>query len=107
MKSLPMDRHKQMHVRQTQGHEIRSPGFRPLDLPAFISLSAITELESTGVLVNPLPDNKILVLSKLTAFSDNYLKVTRNPCLSYGRKHNGKRRKCWFSNSVFNKRLFP
>ena len=47
--------------------------------------------------MNSLPNNKILGLPKLKAFADDKINVTQKLkfALGRGRKHCGKRRKCW------------
>ena len=48
--------------------------------------------------LNSLPDNKVLYCAKLKAFADNKINVIKEIeiCFRMGRKHGGKRRKCWF-----------
>ena len=47
--------------------------------------------------VNPLPNDKFLDWFKLKAFADNKINVTLKTKILFGigRKHCGKRRKCW------------
>ena len=49
--------------------------------------------------IKPLPSNKILDLSKLKAFADHKIHCKCDSkteiCFEKGRKHCGKRRKCW------------
>ena len=47
--------------------------------------------------INPLPNDKILNGSKLKAFADGKITVTKRIEICFGkdRKHGGKRRKCW------------
>ena len=70
--------------------------------------------ESMTSLLNSLPNNKILDLSKFKAFADAKISITQKLKFSVGksRKHCGKRRKCWlpaFSpfSTMFSKDCFP
>ena len=65
------------------------------------------------ITINPLPDGKFLDSSKFKAFADDKINVTKKIKISLekGRKHGGKRRKCWspaFSPfpTMFSKALF-
>ena len=53
---------------------------------------------SEGGVINSLPNHKILDWSKLKAFADGKIAITKElKCIfRNGRKHCGKRRKCWF-----------
>ena len=58
-------------------------------------LSALLRHSRQGKL-NPLPNDTIFYLSKLKAFADGKINVKRiEICFRKGRKHCGKRRKCW------------
>ena len=46
-------------------------------------------------LYSSLPNNKILDWSKFKAFADDKINLTQNLIFLNGRKHCGKRRKCW------------
>ena len=50
-----------------------------------------------GVNVNSLSKNKISDWSKFNAFADDKIELTEKIeiCFGKGRKHCGKRRKCW------------
>ena len=52
---------------------------------------------STIVFFNSLPNDNILDWSKVKAFADHNINVTKilKFVLGNGRKHSGKRRKCW------------
>ena len=63
--------------------------------------------------VNSLPNDKILDLTKLKAFADDKLNVTKMTVFLFNREENcGKRRKCWLPEfslfpTVFSKAFFP
>ena len=57
----------------------------------------IIVLYQWAMCLNPLPNEKILDLSKLKAFADDKISVTQKLKFFFGkgRKHCGNRRKCW------------
>ena len=62
-----------------------------------ITLLRIPHLHTSLLSDNSLPNNKILDCSKLKAFTDDKINVTKKLKFWFGkdRKHCGKRRKCW------------
>ena len=59
--------------------------------------------------LKPLPYDAVLDLSKVRAFADDKMNVTQKhkTCLGKGRKHYGKRRKCWLPHNVFKRPFTP
>ena len=71
-------------------------------------------IKKLSIIINPLPDDKILKWSKLKSFAGDKFNVKKNDnfCLWYSRKHCEKRKNCLysnfsFSNNVFQKPSFP
>ena len=73
--------------------------FRNLSFKSIMaSVFIVTFYCSTRLLIDSLPNNKIVDWSNLKAFADDKINVTEKlkfTCFEKHRKHHGKWRKCW------------